>query len=422
MLPVAPPSPNYVPSPEEPQTPPAPQDEDEHEPMFIQPHDPDFVPEPIYPEYIPLEDEHVLLAEEQPLPPVVSPNAESPEYVAESDPEEDQEEYKDDETEDGPIDYPMEGGDDDDVDSSGDDADETRRMMRQRMVWLTMPWTEEMMEMMMTEMMEMMITVIHLGMTLTMRMMLTEEDDEHLAPADSAVVIPTDELAAISFPPQAEVERLLAMPTPPPSSLASLSPPSAGEHLASEWPQLHVHHHHPHHHHYYHHLGVQPKFRHSDSQRVDLLIKDRITHQETIQIVEEEAYAAREAWAHLIGLSQVVYSELQTHQEQYASQAPSSTPLSITYPSHDFQFSVNHNVYNASSSIPQMEYAPAVHPQSEFSLPDTRLVVLVFHKGDDPIAINHMMSFLTTIVTSQYPATNNQLRTSSNPRQQATIN
>nr|GFC38750.1 hypothetical protein [Tanacetum cinerariifolium] len=33
-----------------------------------------------------------------------------------------------------------------------------------------------------------------------------------------------------------------------------------------------------------------------------------------------------------------------------------------------------------------------------------------------------MMSFLTAIVTSRYPATNNQLRTSSNPRQQATIN
>nr|GEZ78245.1 integrase, catalytic region, zinc finger, CCHC-type, peptidase aspartic, catalytic [Tanacetum cinerariifolium] len=50
-------------------------------------------------------------------------------------------------------------------------------------------------------------------------------------------------------------------------------------------------------------------------------------------------------------------------------------------------------------------------------------VVLVFQKGDDPIdAINHMMSFLTSLVTSRYPATNNQLRTSSNPRQQATIN
>nr|GEZ75503.1 hypothetical protein [Tanacetum cinerariifolium]GEZ81284.1 hypothetical protein [Tanacetum cinerariifolium] len=43
--------------------------------------------------------------------------------------------------------------------------------------------------------------------------------------------------------------------------------------------------------------------------------------------------------------------------------------------------------------------------------------------GDDLInAINHMMSFLTSVVASQYPTTNNQLRTSLNPRQQATIN
>ncbi|GJT35745.1 integrase, catalytic region, zinc finger, CCHC-type containing protein [Tanacetum coccineum] len=33
-----------------------------------------------------------------------------------------------------------------------------------------------------------------------------------------------------------------------------------------------------------------------------------------------------------------------------------------------------------------------------------------------------MMSFLTVVVTSRYPTTNNQLRNSSNPRQQATIN
>nr|GEW87218.1 retrovirus-related Pol polyprotein from transposon TNT 1-94 [Tanacetum cinerariifolium] len=73
--------------------------------------------------------------------------------------------------------------------------------------------------------------------------------------------------------------------------------------------------------------------------------------------------------------------------------------------------------------MPHVEYAPAVYQQSEFSLLDTRLVVLVFQKGDDPIdAINHMMSFLTSIVTSRYPSTNNQLRTSPNPRQQATIN
>nr|GEZ93148.1 hypothetical protein [Tanacetum cinerariifolium] len=87
------------------------------------------------------------------------------------------------------------------------------------------------------------------------------------------------------------------------------------------------------------------------------------------------------------------------HVNEYASQAQSSTPLSITYPSNDFQSSVNHNVYNPSSSIPQVEYALAVHQQSKFSQPDTRLVVLVFQIDDDPIdAINHMMSFLTGLL------------------------
>ncbi|GJV04277.1 integrase, catalytic region, zinc finger, CCHC-type containing protein [Tanacetum coccineum] len=62
------------------------------------------------------------------------------------------------------------------------------------------------------------------------------------------------------------------------------------------------------------------------------------------------------------------------------------------------------------------------HQQPEFSQPNSSLVVPVFQKGDDPIdAINHMMSFLTTLVTSRYLTTNNQLRTSSNPCQQATI-
>nr|GEU59973.1 reverse transcriptase domain-containing protein [Tanacetum cinerariifolium] len=223
MQPVAPPSPHYIPGPEEPQTPPVPQDEDEREPMFIQPHDPGYVPELMYPEYIPLEEEHVLPVEEQPLPPVDAPTAESPRYVAESDPEEDPEEYKDDETEDGPVNYPMDGGDDgddDDDDSSRDDTDDEDE-------------DEE-----------------------------DEEEEEHLASAESAVVVPTVEpvsppegtklvipppstditttkaritvqlQASIPLPPEAEAERLLAMPTPPPSPLTSLSPPSAGERLA----------------------------------------------------------------------------------------------------------------------------------------------------------------------------------------------
>nr|GEX63340.1 putative reverse transcriptase domain-containing protein [Tanacetum cinerariifolium] len=194
-MPVAPLSPDYIPGPEEPQTPPVSQDEDE-------------------------QDEYVLLVEEQPLPPIDSPIAESTGYVAESDLKEDPEEYEDDETEDVLVDYPMDGGDDgddDDGDSSGNDADDEDE---------------------------------------------DEEEEAHLAPADFAIVIPTVELvslpeetkpvipppstdttttrarinvrlqAAISLPPEAEVERLLPMPTPPPSPLTSLSPPSVGERLA----------------------------------------------------------------------------------------------------------------------------------------------------------------------------------------------
>ncbi|GKC02048.1 hypothetical protein Tco_0993658, partial [Tanacetum coccineum] len=218
IQPVAPPSPHYIPGPEDPQTPPVPQDEDEREPMFVHAHDLDYVSEPIYPDYIPLEDEHEFPAEEQPLPPVDSPTAKSPGYVTESDPEEDPEEYEDDETEDGLVDYPIDGGDDDDGDSSGDDADSEDEDDEEK------------------------------------------EEEEHLAPADSAIVVPVDEpvflpegtepvipppstditigaritvrpQTSISLPPEAEVERLLAMTTPSPSPPISLSPPSAGRRL-----------------------------------------------------------------------------------------------------------------------------------------------------------------------------------------------
>nr|GFC15048.1 hypothetical protein [Tanacetum cinerariifolium] len=84
---------------------------------------------------------------------------------------------------------------------------------------------------------------------------------------------------------------------------------------------------------------------------------------------------------------------------------------------------VNHNAYMASSSAPQIVYAQMDQQSPEYSPPEAGLVVPVFQKGDDPIdAINHMMSFFTNVVASRYPATNNQLRTSLNPRQQATIN
>nr|GFA38867.1 hypothetical protein [Tanacetum cinerariifolium] len=67
---------------------------------------------------------------------------------------------------------------------------------------------------------------------------------------------------------------------------------------------------------------------------------------------------------------------------------------------NDTLSTVNHNAYIASA--PQIDYAPIAHHPSEFSSPKTGFVVLIFQKGDDPIdAINHMMSFLTSVVNSR---------------------
>ncbi|GJZ31900.1 putative reverse transcriptase domain-containing protein [Tanacetum coccineum] len=90
----APPSPDYMPGPEEPQSPP---------PL-------DFVPELMYPEYMPLEDE-ILPAEEQPLPAAASPTADSPGYIPESDPEEKPEADNDEDPEEDPADYPVDQDD-----------------------------------------------------------------------------------------------------------------------------------------------------------------------------------------------------------------------------------------------------------------------------------------------------------------------
>ncbi|GKD55122.1 hypothetical protein Tco_1288509 [Tanacetum coccineum] len=61
-------------------------------------------------------------------------------------------------------------------------------------------------------------------------------------------------------------------------------------------------------------------------------------------------------------------------------------------------------------------------PQAEFPQIDSGLVVPIFLLGCDPIAyMNKAMAFLSTVFTPRYPSTNNQLRSSSNPRNQATV-
>ncbi|GJU03311.1 zf-CCHC domain-containing protein [Tanacetum coccineum] len=95
------------------------------DPYVQSPPPPDFVPEPVYPEFMPPEDE-ILPAEEQPLPAADSPTADSPGYIPESDPEEDPEEDDDEDPEEDPADYPADGGDDgdDEDEPSDDDEDE----------------------------------------------------------------------------------------------------------------------------------------------------------------------------------------------------------------------------------------------------------------------------------------------------------
>ncbi|GJY27267.1 hypothetical protein Tco_0401993 [Tanacetum coccineum] len=204
----APPSPDYMPGPEEPEhAPPL--------PVYVP-----YVPEPTYPEFMPPEE--VLPAEEYPLPTALSPTANLPGYVPESDPKEDLEEDDDEDPKEDPANYLADGGDDsdDEDESSNDDEDDDVDIEGDK------------------------------------------EEEEHPAPADSTVVdlppvdqassaketepFETDESAATPPPhpayritarmsirdepptpfwSEAEVARLIAIPSPPPLPLSLWSSP-----------------------------------------------------------------------------------------------------------------------------------------------------------------------------------------------------
>nr|GEZ64984.1 reverse transcriptase domain-containing protein [Tanacetum cinerariifolium] len=177
------PPPDYVPGPEEPQQAPP-------SPVYIP-----YVPEPVYREYIPPEDD-VFLAKEQPLPVAASPTAESPRYIPESDPDEDPEEDDDEDLEEDPADYVADHDEEEEKEEPfGDDADEEDEEQDEDD---------------------------------------DDEEEEHPASADS--IPPPLALrvtARISFRTQPSIlsftkedaERFLAMPIPPPSPLTPLSSP-----------------------------------------------------------------------------------------------------------------------------------------------------------------------------------------------------
>nr|GFB09536.1 hypothetical protein [Tanacetum cinerariifolium]GFB09554.1 hypothetical protein [Tanacetum cinerariifolium] len=203
------PSPDYVPSPEEPeQAPPS--------PVYIP-----YVPAPVYPEYIPPEDD-VFPAEEQPLPAAASPTADLPGYIPESDLDEDPEEDDDEDPKEDLADYPADHDDEEEEEeSSRDDADEENKEQDD-----------------------------------------DDDDEEEEHPALAGSIPPPHALrvtARISFRPQPptlfftkeDVERFLAMPIPPPSSLTLLSSPlpqipsPPPQHHPLSSPYHYLLHHHP---------------------------------------------------------------------------------------------------------------------------------------------------------------------------------
>ncbi|GJS83764.1 hypothetical protein Tco_0750305 [Tanacetum coccineum] len=119
-----------------------------------------------------------------------------------------------------------------------------------------------------------------------------------------------------------------------------------------------------------------------------------------------------------------------THLTQHYSTTYPSTPHVITYPSapypHAYSSAINQEACPQLQYVPQIEYTVSTVNQqthlAKFPQIDSGLAVPVFKQGDDPIdAIHKMMSFLSTVVTSRFPSTNNQLRNSSNLRQKVTI-
>ncbi|GJY31423.1 hypothetical protein Tco_0414918 [Tanacetum coccineum] len=71
---------------------------------------------------------------------------------------------------------------------------------------------------------------------------------------------------------------------------------------------------------------------------------------------------------------------------------------------------------------PQISHSTSSVPPSHQYQSQMSLAVLVFNQGDDLIAcLNKAMAFISAVAASRFPSNNNQLRTSSNLRNQVTI-
>ncbi|GJY50349.1 retrovirus-related pol polyprotein from transposon TNT 1-94 [Tanacetum coccineum] len=107
------------------------------------------------------------------------------------------------------------------------------------------------------------------------------------------------------------------------------------------------------------------------------------------------------------------------------SSLPQSDPYGVPHHSQQYPTTYPTNLSHTQPSVTQKAYPPPIipqQPQAEFPQPDSGLVVPTFLSDDDPIAcMNKEMAFLLAVFSPRYPSTNNHLRSSSNPRNQATI-
>ncbi|GKA64404.1 hypothetical protein Tco_0764010, partial [Tanacetum coccineum] len=158
-------------------------------------------------------------------------------------------------------------------------------------------------------------------------------------------------------------------------------------------------------------------------------LRQHEAHVDEVRLMKERFLNILELVANTYNFAPSYSNQTQYHQQlsHFASQQQVS-PLA-SQQLYDVPMVQQHSsqapIANHSSLFHHQSYQPLdVHQPSQESFPvmDSRLIVPSFLPSDDLIAsLNKAMDFISTTFTSRYPPINNQLRTLSNPRNQATI-
>ncbi|GJX95342.1 integrase, catalytic region, zinc finger, CCHC-type containing protein [Tanacetum coccineum] len=127
------------------------------------------------------------------------------------------------------------------------------------------------------------------------------------------------------------------------------------------------------------------------------------------------------------------FDHLYAHLRQHEAHANEVRLARQRYPDQTALVANSPSCLNPTQYYPQLSSAsqqyypsyapqsPAIQQSSSIEL-DLGLVIPSFNPSDDPISnLNKLMAFVTIAFGPRFPQTNNQLRTSSNPRNQATI-